>query len=66
MQSVVNTGEVPGLVVLVILTLMFTMTATKIPTGYSYINDTGLDKFIVLTGSRYFEVREIEVFEITD
>jgi hypothetical protein len=33
--------------------------------GNSYTNDTGLDKFIVFTGSQYFQVAEIEVFEIT-
>jgi hypothetical protein len=30
----------------------------------SYTNDTGLDRFIVFTGSKYFQVKEIEVFEI--
>jgi hypothetical protein len=34
--------------------------------GLSYINDTGLDKKIVLAGSYNFQVKEIEVFEITD
>jgi hypothetical protein len=34
--------------------------------GRSYANDTGLDGQTVLTGSRYFAVREIEVFEIRD
>jgi hypothetical protein len=34
--------------------------------GDSYTNDTGLDKLIVLTGSKYFQVTEIEVFEITN
>jgi hypothetical protein len=29
-------------------------------------NDTGLDEFVVFTGSRHFQVREIEIFEITD
>jgi hypothetical protein len=31
-----------------------------------YINDTGLDGEIVFTGSKNFQVKEIEVFEITD
>jgi hypothetical protein len=34
--------------------------------GHSYINDTGLDGEIVLTGVRDFVVTEIEVFEIRD
>jgi hypothetical protein len=34
--------------------------------GLAYANDTGLDGETVLTGSFYFTVREIEVFEITD
>jgi hypothetical protein len=34
--------------------------------GSSYINDTGLDRKIVLTGAEYFQVKEIEVFEIAD
>jgi hypothetical protein len=34
--------------------------------GSSYINDTGLHPYKALTGSRYFQVQEIEVFEITD
>jgi hypothetical protein len=33
---------------------------------HSYINDTGLDGNIVLTGSHHFQVKEIEVFEITN
>jgi hypothetical protein len=33
--------------------------------GCSYINDTGLDGFVVLAGSQFFQVKEIEVFEIT-
>jgi hypothetical protein len=33
--------------------------------GSSYTNDTGLDTDIILTGGRYFQVAEIEVFEIT-
>jgi hypothetical protein len=32
----------------------------------SYINNTGLDGDIVFTGSKNFEVKEIEVFEMTD
>jgi hypothetical protein len=34
--------------------------------GASYTNDTGLDEFVVFTGSDCFQVKEIEVFEITD
>jgi hypothetical protein len=34
--------------------------------GRSYANDTGLDEKTFFTGSRYFQVKEIEVFEITD
>jgi hypothetical protein len=30
----------------------------------SYTNDTGLDSEMVFTGSKYFQVKEIEVFEI--
>jgi hypothetical protein len=33
--------------------------------GSSYTNDTGLDRGIFFTGSRYFQVKEIEVFAIT-
>jgi hypothetical protein len=33
--------------------------------GRTYTNDTGLDEWVVFTGSQYFQVREIEVFEIT-
>jgi hypothetical protein len=33
--------------------------------GRSYTNDTGLNESVVFTRSRNFEVREIEVFEIT-
>jgi hypothetical protein len=33
--------------------------------GNSYTNDTGLDGKTFLTGSTYFQVKEIEVFEIT-
>jgi hypothetical protein len=33
--------------------------------GNSYTNDTGLDDEIVFTGSWKFQVKEIEVFEIT-
>jgi prefoldin subunit 5 len=32
--------------------------------GATYTNDTGLDEGIVFTGSLYFQVKEIEVFEI--
>jgi hypothetical protein len=32
--------------------------------GHSYTNDTGLDGKTVFTGSEFFQVREIEVFEI--
>jgi hypothetical protein len=32
----------------------------------SYTNDTALDGRIIFTGSRNFQVKEIEVFEITD
>jgi hypothetical protein len=34
--------------------------------GNSYTNDTGLDGGIVFTSSHYFQVKEIEVFEITN
>jgi hypothetical protein len=34
--------------------------------GVAYTNDTGLDGEVVFTGSRNFQVREIEVFEIRD
>jgi hypothetical protein len=34
--------------------------------GYSYNNDTGLDRDKFFTGSEHFRVKEIEVFEITD
>jgi hypothetical protein len=34
--------------------------------GRSYTNDTGLEGKIVFTGSNHFQVKEIEVFEITD
>jgi hypothetical protein len=34
--------------------------------GTVYTNDTGLADRTVFTGSRYFQVKEIEVFEITD
>jgi hypothetical protein len=34
--------------------------------GFAYTNDTGLDGKVVFTGSRNFQVREIEVFEISD
>jgi hypothetical protein len=31
----------------------------------AYTNDTGLDRYIVFTGWQFFQVKEIEVFEIT-
>jgi hypothetical protein len=34
--------------------------------GSAYINDTGLDEKVVFTGSHSFQVKEIEVFEITE
>jgi hypothetical protein len=34
--------------------------------GSSYMNDTGMDGQTFFTGSAYFTVKEIEVFEITD
>jgi hypothetical protein len=34
--------------------------------GDVYTNDTGLDGNTVFTGSRHFQVKEIEVFEITE
>jgi hypothetical protein len=34
--------------------------------GTVYTNDTGLDGDVVLAGSYFFRVKEIEVFEITD
>jgi hypothetical protein len=34
--------------------------------GRSYTNDTGLNGEVVFTGSMNFQVKEIEVFEITD
>jgi hypothetical protein len=34
--------------------------------GSSYINDTGLQATMVFTGSARFQVKEIEVFEITE
>jgi hypothetical protein len=33
--------------------------------GHTYTNDTGLDSEVVFTGSFHFQVKEIEVFEIT-
>jgi hypothetical protein len=33
---------------------------------FVYTNDTGLDGDRVFAGARYFKVKEIEVFEITD
>jgi hypothetical protein len=34
--------------------------------GYAYENVTGLDKFVVFTGSENFQVKEIEIFEVMD
>jgi hypothetical protein len=34
--------------------------------GNTYKNDTGIDSLTLLTGSRYFQVQEIEVFQIGD
>jgi uncharacterized coiled-coil protein SlyX len=34
--------------------------------GFVYTNDTGMDGKTVFTGSQYFKVKEIEVFEITE
>jgi hypothetical protein len=34
--------------------------------GFSYTNDTGLDGWTFFTGSEYFQVKEIEVFEISN
>jgi hypothetical protein len=34
--------------------------------GHTYTNDTGLDGDTVFTGSQDFQVKEIEVFDITD
>jgi hypothetical protein len=34
--------------------------------GHSYTNDTGLDGMTFFTGSRRYQAKEIEVFEITD
>jgi hypothetical protein len=34
--------------------------------GLTYTNDTGMDGTIVFTGSKHFQGKEIEVFEITD
>jgi hypothetical protein len=33
--------------------------------GHSYTNDTGLDGQTFFTGSKYFQVKEIEIFEIS-
>jgi hypothetical protein len=41
-------------------------TESNIYVGRNYINDTGMDNYTVLTGSKDFQVKEIEVFEITD
>jgi hypothetical protein len=34
--------------------------------GNSYTNDTGMHSYTFFTGSVHFQVKEIEVFEITD
>jgi hypothetical protein len=34
--------------------------------GHSYTNDTGLRENVIFTGSMSFQIKEIEVFEITD
>jgi hypothetical protein len=34
--------------------------------GFSCRNDTGLDGNVVFTGSSHFQVKEIEMFEITE
>jgi hypothetical protein len=34
--------------------------------GFVYTNDTGLNECMVFTGSFHFQVKEIEVFEITE
>jgi hypothetical protein len=41
-------------------------TSGPILLGYAYTNDTGLDGLTVSTGSSDFQVKEIEVFEITE
>jgi hypothetical protein len=33
---------------------------------YGYVNDTGLNDYTVFTGERYFTVKEIEVFTLTE
>jgi hypothetical protein len=43
-----------------------TNTSSYTSFGRWYSSDTGLDTSIVFTGSRYFQVKEIEFFEITD
>jgi hypothetical protein len=43
-----------------------TNTSNSASFGYSYTNDTGLDGQTFFTGSVYFQVKEIEVFEIKD
>jgi hypothetical protein len=41
------------------------LTNTGTNLGHAYTNDTGLDGNKIFTGSKKFQVREIEVFEIT-
>jgi hypothetical protein len=41
-----------------------TNTGSYTSLGHTYINDTGLTGNIVFTGSKNFQVKEIEVFEI--
>jgi hypothetical protein len=37
-----------------------------IENGIIYANDTGVDRKLLFTGSDHFQVKEIEVFEITN
>jgi hypothetical protein len=41
-------------------------TLSRTSLGLTYTNDTGLNNDIVFTGSYSFQVKEIEVFEITE
>jgi hypothetical protein len=50
---------------LVVLNSCDTNTHSSTFLGSSYINDTRLDGRVVLTDSEHFQVKEIEVFEIT-
>jgi hypothetical protein len=43
-----------------------TNTRSQTDVGWNYTNDTELDNEIVFTGSKHFQVEEIEVFEITE